>query len=215
MGIFFAKKKPASRVTEHDKAVLQLKQTRDKIKQYQRRIEQSKEKERELLKKLIQNDQRERAKLLLKRRKKFRDYDQILETSDNQLENLERMVHDLEFAQVEMKVVDGLKIGNAALKSLHEVLKIEDIEKVMDDTREGIEKQRELDELLSGEFSEEDERDITAELEDLLAKNVEESMPDVPVSSVPTEVIEEEEEEKEKVKVTKKEKAREPVALEA
>ena len=37
----------------------QLKQTRDKIKQYQRRIEQNLEKERLLAKKLIQNKQKE------------------------------------------------------------------------------------------------------------------------------------------------------------
>lgn len=32
-------------------------------------------------------------------------------------------VHDLEFAQIEMKVVEGLKLGNESLKKMHEVLK--------------------------------------------------------------------------------------------
>ena len=30
-------------------------------------------------------------------------------------------VHDLEFAQLEMTVMDGLKSGNEALKKLHQV----------------------------------------------------------------------------------------------
>lgn len=30
-------------------------------------------------------------------------------------------VHDIEFAQIEAKVVEGLKSGNAALKKMHEV----------------------------------------------------------------------------------------------
>lgn len=97
------------------------------------------------------------------------------------------MVHDIEFAQVEMKVIDGLKDGNIALKKLHDILSIDDIEKVMDETREGIEKQRELDDVMSGMLTDEDEEDAEAELQALLAqdeeinaKDKEEKIPDVP-----------------------------------
>ncbi|CAK9818810.1 Charged multivesicular body protein 6 [Anthophora plagiata] len=226
MGIFFAKKKPPSRVTEQDKAILQLKQTRDKIKQYQRRIEQTLEKERLLAKKLIQNKQRERALLLL-RKKKFQE--QILSKTDGQLENLERMVHDLEYAQVELKVIDGLKVGNAALKKLHDLLSIDEIEKVMDETREGIEKQREINEILSGELTDKDESDVEAELDALLAVEVEEKAPEAPkditvpeepqvtLPEIPQEVTlpEVPEELPEKRKERTKEKTQEAVALEA
>ncbi|KAI4496927.1 PREDICTED: charged multivesicular body protein 6 [Polistes canadensis] len=209
MGIFFAKKKPQSRVTEQDKAVLQLKQTRDKIKQYQRRIEQNLEKERLLAKKLIHNGQKDRALLLL-RKKKFQE--QILSKTDGQLQNLETMVHDIEFAQIEMKVVDGLKEGNVALKKLHDILSIDEIEKVMDETREGVEKQRELNELLSGELTQEDETDIEAELDALLSAEIKETTPEVPdeitLPEVPT-VLPEIRKER------SKEKLQEAVALEA
>ncbi|KOC59572.1 Charged multivesicular body protein 6 [Habropoda laboriosa] len=218
MGIFFAKKKPPSRVTEQDKAILQLKQTRDKIKQYQRRIEQNLEKERLLAKKLIQNKQKERALLLL-RKKKFQE--QILSKTDGQLENLERMVHDLEYAQVELKVIDGLKVGNAALKKLHDLLSIDEIEKVMDETREGIEKQREIDAILSGELSDKDESDVEAELDALLAAEIEEKVPEVPTEvtlpEVPEEIVlpEVPEELPEKKRERTKGKTQEAVALEA
>lgn len=42
-----------------------------------------------------------RAKLLL-RKKRFQE--QILQKTDGQLENLERLVHDLEFSTIEMQV---------------------------------------------------------------------------------------------------------------
>ncbi|CAL7936387.1 unnamed protein product [Xylocopa violacea] len=218
MGIFFAKKKPPSRVTEQDKAILQLKQTRDKIKQYQRRIEQNLEKERLMAKKLIQNKQKDRALLLL-RKKKFQE--QILSKTDGQLENLEHMVHDLEYAQVEVKVIDGLKVGNAALKKLHDLLSIDEIEKVMDETREGIEKQREIDEILSGELTEKDESEVEAELDALLAADIKENAPEIPenvtLPEVPENVTlpEVPEELPEKKKERTKDKAQEPVALEA
>ncbi|XP_034948584.1 charged multivesicular body protein 6-A [Chelonus insularis] len=209
MGLFFSKKKPQSRVTEHDKAVLQLKQARDKIKQYQKRIEQNIEKDRELAKKLIKNGRKERALSLL-RKKKFQE--QVLSKTDGQLENLERMVHDLEFAQIETKVIDGLKIGNIALKKLHDILSISEIEKVMDETKEGIEKQREIDELISGELTAEDEDEVVAELDALFDQETTETMPEVPENVLLPDVPDDE------VKKEKKERAgkeSEPVALEA
>lgn len=209
MGIFFAKKKPPSRVTEQDKAILQLKQTRDKIKQYQRRIEQNLEKERLLAKKLIENKQRERALLLL-RKKKFQE--QILSKTDGQLENLEHMVHDLEFAQVELRVVDGLKVGNAALKKLHDLLSIDEIEKIMDETKEGIEKQKEIDDILSGELTENDETEIEAELDVLLAAEIAEKAPNVTKDIILLEIPEELPEKKEE---RRKQKIQEAIALEA
>ncbi|GFG36882.1 hypothetical protein Cfor_04653, partial [Coptotermes formosanus] len=140
MGALFGKsKKVQSRVTEHDKAVLQLKQQRDKIKQYQRRIEQTLEKDRQLARKLLQDGKKDRAKLLL-RKKRFQE--QILQKADGQLENLERLVHDLEFSTIEMEVINGLKVGNEALKKVHEVLNVDEVERILEETREGIEKQR-------------------------------------------------------------------------
>lgn len=84
-----------------------------------------------------------RAKLLL-RKKRFQE--QLLQKTDGQLENLERLTQDIEFAQVELEVVNGLKTGNDALKKINEALNISDIEKILDETREGIEKQKVQDE---------------------------------------------------------------------
>ncbi|EZA49666.1 hypothetical protein DMN91_006448 [Ooceraea biroi] len=209
MGIFFSKKKQPSRVTEHDKAVLQVKQTRDKIKQYQKKIEQNLEKERLLAKELLKSGKKDRALLLL-RKKKYQE--QVLSRADGQLENLERMVHDLEFAQIEIKVVDGLKVGNNALKQLHALLSIDDIEKVMDETMEGIEKQREIDEVLSSTITADDEIDeseIEAELDALMEAEIEEKAPEIPSDVLPEVPKELPERDKDRTK----EKIQEPVAV--
>lgn len=79
-----------------------------------------------------------RAKLLL-RKKRYQE--QLLAQTDGQLENLEQMTHDIEFAQIEVQVVNGLKRGNEALKKVNEVLNMEDIEQLLEETKEGIEKQ--------------------------------------------------------------------------
>lgn len=40
------------------------------------------------------------------------------------------------------QVIDGLKVGNEALKKVHEVLNVGEVERILEETREGIEKQR-------------------------------------------------------------------------
>ncbi len=46
---------------------------------------------------------------------------------------------------------------------------IEEIEAIMDDTAEAVEKQKEIDSLLSGQLTAEDEDDVLKELDDLVA----------------------------------------------
>ncbi|KAH0629360.1 hypothetical protein JD844_011384 [Phrynosoma platyrhinos] len=111
MGNLFGRKR-RSRVTEQDKAVLQLKQQRDKLKQYQKRISVQLERERAF------------ARQLLKDGKK------------------EWQVQDIEFTQIEMKVIEGLKIGNECLNKMHQVMSIEEVERIMDETQEAVEYQR-------------------------------------------------------------------------
>ena len=47
---------------------------------------------------------------MLLRKKKHQET--LLERTDKQLDNLEQLTHDIEFAQVERQVLDGLKSGN-------------------------------------------------------------------------------------------------------
>lgn len=136
---------------------------------------------------------------MLLRKKKYQE--KLLENTDQQLENLEKLTSDLEFASVEQRVLDGLKAGNAALKKVHEILTVEEVERVLDETSEGIEKQREIDAILNSNaetaLTEEDEEDVLAELDAMIdadkeAEAGEEAaekndvvLPDVPSDELP------------------------------
>ncbi|KAM4716465.1 charged multivesicular body protein 6-like [Anableps anableps] len=181
MGNVFGRKSRSSRVTEQDKAILQLKQQRDKLKQYQKRITLQLEKERLLAKQLLKDGKKEKALLLLKKK---RYQDQLLEKTESQISNLEHMVQDIEFMQIEMKVIDGLKIGNECLKSMHEIMSIEDVEKILDETQESIEYQRHIDEMLAGVLTQDDEDAVLAELE-AITQAEEVALPEVPTDHVP------------------------------
>lgn len=161
---------------------------------------------------------------MLLRKKKYQE--KLLVTTDQQLENLEKMTSDLEFAQIEQKVLDGLKTGNAALKEIHQILTVEEIERVLDETQEGIEKQREIDMILNhagkAALTDEDEEDVLAELDDLVrAERGEEPakpekdvvLPDVPDDEMAADT---EQEPDERAKPAKqKRRTEERVALEA
>ncbi|XP_030151912.1 charged multivesicular body protein 6 [Lynx canadensis] len=179
MGNLFGRKRQ-SRVTEQDKAVLQLKQQRDKLKQYQKRITQQLEREREIARQLLRDGRKERAKLLLKKK---RYQEQLLDKTENQITSLETMVQNIEFAQIEMKVVEGLQIGNECLKKMHQVMSLEEVERILEETQEAVEYQRQIDELLSGSFTQEDEDTILEELNAITQEELD--LPEVPSEPLP------------------------------
>lgn len=183
MGGLFSKgtkKKQESRVTDQDRAVLELKNQRDKLKQYQKKIGVQIEKDRQVAKQLLKNGKKEKAKLLL-RKKKFQETQ--IEKMDGQLDNIEKMVHDLEFAQIENEVVKGLKKGNESLKKLHQIFSLEDVERIMDETRDAVEYQQEIDDLLAGGLTQQDEDDVLEELDQIIQQTLpdtEVELPEVP-----------------------------------
>lgn len=158
----------------------QLKQQRDKLRQYQRRVTQQLEREREVARQLLREGRKERAKLLL-RKKRYRE--QLLDKTENQITGLETMVQSIEFTQIEMKVIEGLKFGNECLNKMHQVMSIEEVERVLDETQEAVEYQRQIDELLAGSFTQEDEAAILEELDAITQEQVE--LPEVPSEPLP------------------------------
>ena len=55
-------------------------------------------------------------------------------------------------------MVDGLKAGKDALAKLQQVLKLDDIEQLMDDTRDAVELQQQIEDTLAGSLTEQDEQ---------------------------------------------------------
>ncbi|CAG2180389.1 unnamed protein product, partial [Oppiella nova] len=61
MGHIFGKPKPKKKpeITEEDKAILQLKQQRDSVKKYQKRIKDELDKERQIARQLLKDNKKE------------------------------------------------------------------------------------------------------------------------------------------------------------
>jgi len=163
-----SKKKQNSRITDNDRAVLELKKARDQLHIYQKKIHADLDRERKVAKQLVDGGMNERAKTVL-RRKRYKE--SLLDKTYNQLENLETMVGEIEMAEIQVKVVDGLKCGKDALSKLQEMMNIDDIESLMEDTRDAVEMQQQIENALAGSLSQEDEQAALDELEAMIAED--------------------------------------------
>lgn len=139
------------------------------MKQYQKRIATVQTREHNLAKECLALGNRKRALLFL-RKEQFQN--QLLSKTDQQLATLEELVTSIEFAQVQRDVVFGLEQGARVLQEINSEMSLEKIEKIMDDSSEGIAYQQEVEQLLNERITRSDEAAVELELEALESEMV-------------------------------------------
>jgi len=172
----------SKKVTAQDRAILDLKIQRDKVHQYQKRIQTVLNRERQVAKEALAQGNKSKALLILRRRKY---QEQVLVKADRQLETLEQLTQSIEFALVEKDVVFGLQQGNAVLREINKEMSFESVEKLMDDTAEAIAYQKEVSNLLATRVTNEEEDEVLEEFEQLQREAL--GLPEVPIHSLPQE----------------------------
>ncbi|GME81710.1 unnamed protein product [Ambrosiozyma monospora] len=194
-------KKPP-KVTAQDKAILQLKLQRDKLHKATIRIQTVINRETEIAKQSLKQDNKHRALLAL-RKKKYQQ--NLLTTVEKQSDTLESLINTIEFKLIEKDVLYGLQQGNTVLKQLNNEMSLEKVEKIMDDSEEGVRYQEELSErlgdLMSNSLEDEVELELQALEAEALGKKLKDEVPSVPnvpvLPDVPKEEVKENKEEEE------------------
>ncbi|KAI5958952.1 VPS20 [Candida pseudojiufengensis] len=200
----------APKITPQDKAIFQLKQQRDKIKQYQKKLNHISNKQTELAKIAISKKQYDKAKIYLRFKKK---QESMILTTFQQLDNLENLIGTIEFKLIEKDVIYGLEQGNLILKNLNKELNVDKIDKIMDDLADEKMKEEEISNVLglNSGLNRNDEIEIDNEFEKLnkeinsTSKESDIKLPEVPkdklMPDVPTGIeTQKQEEEQEKSK---------------
>ena len=172
-----------------------MKVQRDKLKQYQKRISVITDRETEIARECLRNNNKQKALLAL-RRKKYQET--LLAKTDQQLAQLEILTSDVEFALVQKDVLFGLQQGTSVLKEIHkEMGGLDKVEMIMGESAEAQAYQEEINEMLGGKMSNQDEDEVEDELEAMEKKvsgavpsmpnaprKINEPMPDVPSETV-------------------------------
>lgn len=145
------------------RAILDMKNQRDKLHQYQQRITLVTDREKAVARECLARGDKSKALLAL-RRKKFQET--LLAKTDAQLETLEQLTSNIEFSLVQKDVIYGLQQGTSVLKQIHaEMGGIENVEKLMGESEDAKSYQKEISEMLGGQMSNQDEDEVEDELE--------------------------------------------------
>ncbi|KAI6861429.1 DUF1000-domain-containing protein [Hortaea werneckii] len=153
----------SNKISAQDKAILDMKVQRDKLHQYQKRIRVITDRETEIARECLRKENKSGALLAL-RRKKYQE--SLLQKTDQQLAQLETLTSDVEFAQVQKDVVFGLQQGTSVLKEIHkEMGGLDKVEMIMGESAEARAYQEEINDMLGGKMSNQDEDDVEDELE--------------------------------------------------
>jgi charged multivesicular body protein 6 len=127
---------PRTLTNTHPRAILDMKNQRDKLHQYQRRITVLTDRETSIARQMLAAGDKKRALLAL-RRKKYQE--SLLAKTDKQLEQLEQLTSSVEFALVQKDVVFGLEQGTSVLKEIHrEMGGLDRVEMLMGETAEAV-----------------------------------------------------------------------------
>lgn len=187
------------KISAQDRAILDLKNQRDKLRQYQKRITVLTDRETAIARECLARDDRRRALLAL-RRKKYQET--LLSKTDAQLEQLEHLTSQVEFSLVQKDVLFGLQQGTKVLQAINkEMGGIEAVEKLMGETEEARAYQEEISQMLAGQLSNQDEDEVENELERLRQETEAITLPNVPTAP-PVMAVGEEEADTEEVEIS-------------
>ena len=184
-----------------ERAILDCKSCRDKIKRYIKNLEQKEQRSKLKVKELLRLKQRDRAKLYLKQSKLFSEQTKI---ADGQLDMINQQIANIESTSNMNECAEVLNRGNAVLKQLQNEVNIEHWENIKDDLEELKERDREI-----GDFFKEkgiDEEELETQCDDEINKLLAEmqgndiQLPNVPKEQIPQDTNENDIKNKNKVK---------------
>jgi charged multivesicular body protein 6 len=175
----FGAGKPAGKaggtISDHDRAVLDLKVARDRLKKYQRKLDGDAATLVKQAQVLVLEGRRDRALMLLKIKKyKLQQSDK----ADAQLFTVTELIDSVEWEGQQSQVLAALAEGTKALNALHASMPIEDVEQLMADTQEALDYEAEISSVIAGSWTPESESSLMEEFaaleKELAAESAEE-----------------------------------------
>lgn len=174
------------KITAQDRAIFQLKQQRDKLKQYQRKLNVTIDRQKKLAREALSKKNPEKAKFYLRSKKQ---QESTITKTYEQLDNLETLIGSIEFKLIEKDVLYGLQQGNQVLNKLNSEMSVDKIEKILDDLEDEKLKVDEVSDLLGtgAALSNSEEHEVDEEFDKLYEEvnGVKQSSPEITLPDAP------------------------------
>ena len=140
-----------NKISDHDRAILKLKTTRDAMSKYRKKLDSEMESLSRQALILSKRGERDRAKMVLKLKiMKSKGADEV----EQKLMNVKVMIDKLDAAGSMIDMFSALEEGKKQLDILNEQVTADDMEILMEETAEAIEKQDEVQNALARSLSE-------------------------------------------------------------
>ena len=165
MGNFLCPQSNTTKINKEERALLDCKLCRDKIKRYIKSLEKNATLKKQKAKEALQNKNKDRARLYMRQSKMYQEQ---IKTAEGQLEMIENQITQIESAQNKKDVFNILKQGNDVLKKLQEEVNVEKLQEISDDMNDLKEQNDEITQFFKERGIEEDEGEIDDELNKLI-----------------------------------------------
>lgn len=178
------------KLSKEDKAILDCKQARDKIKSYIKRLEENEKNQKQKAKELLKQKEKDKAKYCLAQSKMYK---MQIENSQNQLAAVEEQINRLDIAKTQQNVFNVLENTNQVLRDLQKEVNVERLEKIGEDLNDIKAANDEVTNFFKNHNVdiEQNEEDINKEMEQLMKMDnyqVEGSLPDAGTRKIGNEV---------------------------
>ena len=158
-------KSETPKINNEEKAILDCKLARDKIKTYIKRLERNANLKKEKAKESLRAKNKDRAKYNLKLSKMYQEQ---IKTADAQLTMLEEQISNLEQATTQRDALKVLEKGNEVLKNLQSECNIEKWEKISEDMQDIKDQQDEINQFFRDRNIENVDDDVEEEMNKLM-----------------------------------------------
>jgi len=198
MGKYFSRLR-GPQVTQDDRAVLKLKEQKRRLEGERTRCESVIERYDEAIKTLLVQGRKKDALFTLKMRKM---HEKQLDTLMNFIMKMEGLLLDVQGAQTTQNVTNAMKEGARVMKSIMAEVKVEDVERIMEDTHEAREWMREVADRMNIQVDAAQEEQVEkelAEMERSMAVKAED-LPSVPTTALPKQANRDREEAQERAR---------------
>ena len=152
-------------INQEEKALLDCKITRDKIKTYIKRLERNANLKKEKAKDALRAKNKDRAKYNLKLSKMYQEQ---IKTADAQLTMLEEQIANIEQATTQRDAMKVLEKGNEVLKNLQSECNIEKWEKLSEDMQDMKDQQDEINQFFRDRNMDDVDDDVEEEMNKLM-----------------------------------------------